>query len=680
MKKSRIIKGFVAFALIIGIISPATMSIDKNYATELTQAKTISLNTNDWQLKSSAVDTSTGEVISSRAYTPVSWYKVSVPCTVMAGLLQADYFGKDFDPFYSKNLSTIQASLFNDPWWYRKEIVLPESENGKEISLDFKGINYRAELWINGVMLKTNQQFVGTMREWEFDITDYVVCDGTTKNVIALKISRPVKGIDLAFTFVNWSPAAPDGNMGIWNEVFITTSGSVKVESPMVVSKVDTDLKKAHLTAYAELSNYTANDVTGTLYAEITGPNGTFSLTPLVVTINANQLDKRVSFSQIDISNPKLWWPRNMGSPTMHKITYNFVVNGQSSDTISHDFGIREMSTEYINSNNRKFFVNGKRILLRGAAPCPDMFQRRTATRTKYIIDYVKDMNLNVLRFEGKFEDEELMDLCDANGIMVIHGWCCCDMWQTPKYWNAEMYTVAYESLRSQIKRLEIHPSMLVWMNGSDIYPDVKAVYEQYIRIEEELKWPNIIMSSAVNYNVPDSWYGSEDAGCKMLGPYQWEPPQYWFEDHSIYDGAKDVNFETCSGPAIPEPDNMKKFLPSDKLWPANNDFWVYHATTSSNGRKTLYNYITAIDNRYGQTKDFYDYNMKAQVSSYEANRSEMEAFGRNKYILANAQIHWMLNNSWPGLEYQIFRLLFRYRRNLLRHQKGSEPLHIQCI
>ncbi|MFA6308563.1 MAG: discoidin domain-containing protein [Clostridia bacterium] len=677
MKKVFLFRSLIALFLVITIVNPIIPS-EKNFAAVVSQKSTISLNTNDWKLQSSFVDTAAGELISQAAYNPSSWYTVSVPCTVMAGLLEAKYFGADFDVFYGNNLQTVSKSIFNNAWWYRKEFTLPASENGKEISIDFKGINYRAELWINGAKIKTNTEFVGTFREFVFDITDNVVCDGTTKNVIALKIMKPTANVELAFTFVNWSPAAPDGNMGIWNDVNIVTTGSVRVQSPLVVSKVDTDLKKAHLTTYAELSNHTGSEVTGTLYGTIAGPNGNFELTPIPITLNADEQNRRVSFTQIDIDNPELWWPRNMGDPTMHELTLNFELNGISSDTVTHKFGIREVGTEYINSSNRKFFVNGKRVLLRGAAPCPDMFQRRSSTKTKYIIDYVKDMNLNVLRFEGKMEDEELMDLCDKYGIMVIHGWCCCDAWQTPKKWNGENFTVAYESLKSQIKRLEIHPSMLVWMNGSDIYPDLKSVYETYIHIEEDLQWPNIIMSSAINSDVPDSWYGSEDAGCKMLGPYQWEPPQYWFEDKTIYDGARDVNFETCSGPCFPEPAVMKKFIPEDKLWPINNDSWVYHSTTSSNGRKTLFNFNQAITNRYGEGKNFYDYNMKTQISSYEANRSEMEAFGRNKYVKANAQIHWMMNNSWPTLEYQIFDSYFGTGGTYYGIKKALEPLHIQ--
>jgi len=94
--------------------------------------------------------------------------------------------------------------------------------------LNFKGINYRADIWLNGHMLANSTQVVGTFRLFDFDLTGKLY-DGI--NSLALRIQRPSKNndmpyknpnTDLAFTFVDWAPNPPDGNAGIWREVTLT--------------------------------------------------------------------------------------------------------------------------------------------------------------------------------------------------------------------------------------------------------------------------------------------------------------------------------------------------------------------------------------------------------------------------------------------------------------------------
>jgi exo-1,4-beta-D-glucosaminidase len=643
----------------------------------------ISLNANDWKIQSSAVDTTAGATISSRTYSPSGWYTVTVPCTVVAGLLQAGYYGANFDPFYSQNLNQIVVTPFNSPWWYRKSFTLPASENGNRIWLNFKGINYRADLWINGIQVQNSTQLVGCFTEWEFDITNYVVCDGTTQNVIALKITRPYikndnlninEGTELSTTFVDWNPNPADRNQGIWSDVYIATSKSVKVRNPLVISTVDANLAAAHLTVVAELTNATASTVSGTLNGTITGPSGTFTLTPQTVTLNASEVNKRVTFTQLNISNPALWWPWQMGLQNMNTLNLNFVASGTTTDSISKPFGIRQITSQLINNYSRKFFVNGKPILIRGAAPSPDIFLRRTTARQKAVFDYIRDLGLNTIRLEGKFEDEHFFDLADQYGILVMEGWCCCDAWQYPSTWPTENYTVAYASMYSQIRRLQIHPCMMVWYHGSDMYPDVQAVYEKYQHIVEELQWPNVIMSSAANAVPPTTWYGNAPSGNKMDGPYDWEPPMYWYASNAP-GRADGFNSETSPGAVPPPIESLKKFIPAGSLWPSGNADWLFHC---NEGQFTsLASFDGPLGSRYGAAKNVDDYCMKAQVQTYEAHKAEMEAFGRNKYT-ATGQIQWMLDNAWPSMYWHLYDYYLNPCGSYYGVKLALEPLHIQ--
>ena len=106
------------------------------------------------------------------------------------------------------------------------------------------------------------------------------------------------------------------------------------------------------------------------------------------------------------------------------------------------------------------------------------------------IMQYVKDMGLNMLRWESKISSEHIVDLADQAGIPLMFGWMCCNQWEKWEQWDAEDQTVARKSLRSQILMLRSHPAVFVWANGSDGRPP-PPVLQDYHRILEDLHWQN---------------------------------------------------------------------------------------------------------------------------------------------------------------------------------------------
>ena len=218
-----------------------------------------------------------GEMLSTPAFQPKDWYHVTVPTTVVAALVEHKVYP---DPFFGTNLRSFpgvtypiganfsnipmqQDSPFIVPWWYRKEFVLPASFKGKSIWLNFGGINYRANIWLNGKQIAKAEDAAGAWRTYEFNITDTALPGKA--NVLAVQVFSPTD-TDLAITFVDWNPAPPDKNMGLFREVDITTSGPVAMRYPAVVSKVDSPANdKAHLTVTALLKNAANHPVKGTL-------------------------------------------------------------------------------------------------------------------------------------------------------------------------------------------------------------------------------------------------------------------------------------------------------------------------------------------------------------------------------------------------------------------------------
>src|SRR6476620_3756678 len=140
-----------------------------------------------WQMQSSLTDKAGGKEISQEGFTANNWYTVSVPTTIIAGLIANKEF--DFDPFYGKNLEKISGERFDHPWWFRKIFELPATEKNKTVILTLHGINYKANLWVNGVLVKDSSTIKGPFRIFDLDITKLINKEG--KNVIALEIVRP---------------------------------------------------------------------------------------------------------------------------------------------------------------------------------------------------------------------------------------------------------------------------------------------------------------------------------------------------------------------------------------------------------------------------------------------------------------------------------------------------------
>jgi exo-1,4-beta-D-glucosaminidase len=624
-----------------------------------------------WSLQSSCKVEKKGEVISTPQFAPTGWYTVTLPTTVVSALVKNRVlpnpdFGMNLREFpgmdypIGANFSNIpmrQDNPFLVPWWYRKTFMLPESYRGKTVWLDFGGINYRANIFLNGKKIGDYDQVVGAWRTYEFNISDAALPGKT--NVLAVEVFSPTER-DLGITFVDWNPAPPDKNMGLWRDVEIRTSGPVAVRYPTVVSKVDPD-GKAQLTVTALLKNGSNQSVRGVLRGEI--EKADFSQD---VELGPNQ-EKDITFdpaqvSQLNFEHPRLWWPAQMGKPELYKLAMSFEVDGKLSDKSETNFGIREITSALNSAGKRVFSVNGKKLLIRGGGWSPDMLLRVNSQRLRDEFDYVQDMGLNTIRLEGKLESKEFFDLADQRGILIMAGWCCCDAWEKWPNWKPEQFEVAQQSLRDQIYRLRSHPSLLVWLNGSD-NPPPPDVEQSYLNIEKQLLWPNPVISSATA--KPTTVSG--ESGVKMSGPYEYVAPAYWSEDSLDANhpqtcnrggcgGGYGFNMETSPGPAVPPIETIKTMLPKDHWWPIDEG-WNFHA--GGGAFKDLHVFTDALNARYGTAKSLEDYTTKSQMQAYEGIRAMYEAYSRNKYT-SGGVIQWMLNNAWPSMIWHLYDFYLR--------------------
>jgi exo-1,4-beta-D-glucosaminidase len=667
----------VLFVVMLSLMPGLAETLRAQAPESAVTSKNIYLHTG-WQLQSSCDSKASGEKISTLGFDAANWHKTDVPATVVGALVTDKTYP---DPDDGMNLKTIPGmdyssksffalqempkdSPFKCSWWYRTEFASPAGAQHAATWLHFLGINYRANIWLNGKKIAGDKDVAGTYRTYEFDVTKYLA--GGKNNALALEISAPGKN-DLGITWVDWNPTPPDKNMGLWKEVFLTTSGDVSVRNPYVASKLGDGYTSAALTASADLHNVANRPVQGTMKYEMEG----LQLSQAVTLQPGETKTVRFTpeqFAELHLAHPRLWWPYAMGEPNLYSATLTFEVAGQTSDAASTTFGIREVTSELTSEGGRLFKINGHNVLIRGAAWAPDMLFRWSSAKLDADLAYVRDMGMNTIRLEGRLDREEFYTKTDRLGILVMPGWTCCDAWEQWSKWKDEQHAVSAESLRSQIHILRQHPSVFVWLNGSD-NPPPAAVEKTYLDILKDLDWQSPSVSSASETATTVSG----KSGVKMTGPYEYVPPVYWLTDKKA-GGAYGYNTETSPGPAIPTRESLERFIPKEHLWPID-EYWNYHA---GGERFTTVNVFTdGLNRRYGQASSLDDYLRKAQAVTYDGQRAMFEAYARNKYT-STGVIQWMLNNAWPSLIWHLYDYYLVPAGGYFGTKKACEPVHIQ--
>ena len=682
----------------------------------------------NWKMQSTVADTSEGARISTPAFDTKGWYSISIPSTIIGGLVANKVY--PFDPFMGQNLQKLSDPALDKAWWFRRDFDLPKAAEGRRIILKLHGINYTANVWLNGVKVADSTQVKGPFRIIELDITKYIryasekTPDENTpgENTLTLQITRPLlpnrDGGDLAIDYADWIPYPPDYNAGIVNDVEIITYDKVGVEYPLVTTHFDgPDLTVAHLSVDARVTNYEDAEEDALIKGDIDGGIHFEKKIHLRALETADISWEPADFPQLNIKDPHIWWPWQYGKPELSHIELSAIVDGKLSNKVAANFGIREITSRLIDDQSREFIVNGHPIMLRGAAWSPDIFQRRSEQRQEQEIRLVRDMNMNIIRSEGKLEDDHFYELCDKYGILVMTGWMCCGAWQHPEHWDPAERAVALASDSSVMYWLRNKACLMVWLNGSDMPPTDASLERTYLDIEKSLKWPNPVIATADGRKSKVSGY----SGVKMLGPYEWVPPVYWETDASKkFGGAWSFATEISPGPSIPPYESLIKFIPADSLSPspavrasssvatsppvvtsssvatsppvttspvattsssvtsspaiATSSTWHYHSGTGFFNTTDIFN--RALTARYGPYGSIKNYAAKAQAQNYEAHRAMMEAYGLHKYNTATGVVQWMLGNPWPGLIWHTYDYYLYPAGTYYGMKKAMEPLH----
>jgi len=268
------------------------------------------------------------------------------------------------DPYFGINMQSVDPEQFRQPWWFRTNFNLTAGDLGKIVSLRFNGINYRADLWVNGKLVAGKNEFAGTYRMFTFNISDFVKAG---ENTVALKMVQHADG-EYSIGFVDWNPLPRDRNLGIFREVFLEINEGIKIRSPFVYSKVNKEtLKDADLFFQTELSNNTSENIKGTLRVDYE-----LGIIEKKVEVKAGETllcsFTPEEFPELSVNNISLWWPNGMGKPDLYDLKVEFISGNRIFDRVEKRYGIREVSSYLIKGKTGHLRSMANSFLLRAAA------------------------------------------------------------------------------------------------------------------------------------------------------------------------------------------------------------------------------------------------------------------------------------------------------------------------
>ncbi len=696
----------------------------------------------DFELQSSFMVPSGGEEISTTGYkSNIYWFPVTVPSTVLTGLVannvypdpyqgMNNMFIPDASDEFNKKYNLEQFSHmpglpnpWSKPYWYRSVFSVPESDKGRHFQLIFKGINYRAAVWVNGKQIADSTHMSGMFAEYSLNISNLVKTG--EENAIAVKIfpldypglpdteqltalgdfylnGGPTGDIGKNVTMLcsvgwDWMPPVRDRNIGIWAPVFLRTSGGVTISGPKLVTDLpnlpDTSLAKISLSL--TLLNHSATEENGKVTVTMTPYN--FNGTPVSFTKNVKigasdhvvvDLDSD-NTKELEISEPALWWPNGYGKPNLYSIRIQYANDMGISDDTTFLYGIRTVGTKAVDVNGftrRDFYVNGKRIHITGGAWVPDMMLNRDSIRYDYEFRLCQNSNINLVRIwgGGVTPREEFWDAADRFGLLV---WS--DFWVTGDTqgefkgspdWPLEG-DIFIKNVRSTILRIRNHPSLLLWTGGNEGHAR-KELYDvmrnSIITLDGTRPY---IPSSSGFAKLPDGWDGSwpdnMPTGVYSGGPYTWKDPKDYY-NRAI--AGRDWVFKDETGiPSQPPYNIMPKIIPnlvwdSKVPFPLNNT-WGYHDAAIGNGRWDLY--YEEMVKRYGVAENMEDFCDKMQLMNAVGYQGIFEAAGHKLNDIGGVML-WKLNAAFPSVVWQVYDWYMQPNAGYYFMQNAVEPVHIQ--
>jgi beta-mannosidase len=532
----------------------------------------------------------------------------------------------------------------NGSVWFLKEFDL--SDTSALNILRFSGVDYFADIWVNDVYLGKHE---GYFQPFFFDISG--ICTGN--NQLIVKVTSPfeepgkewplrkklIKGI---FNHHDCRPGGWDykkgqdkNTGGIWNDVSILTGDPVFIKGIKATSKPEIDKSKA--TLIFEISYYFngISALDSNLKIVITSPSGT------ITQITSNvlfQKDKDKTDVTVVIDNPELWWPNDLGEPLLYDIT----ITSGSFEKQSFKYGIREVRLD----DKKQFFINGKRLFLRGTNIIPEQFLSiLSRDRIKELVTLIREANINIVRVHAHVNRPELYEEFDRQGILVWQDFAL--QWTYDE--SPEFISNAVSQIKDMARLLYNHASVCFWCCHNEPGEQIH-VLDHFLKNAVLSEDQTRIIRTASNYEEHpyDGWYwgNKEHFAAAPMGPLVTEF------------GAQ----------ALPIRETMGKMFTAGELFPPDYNKWQYH-----NFQPDQTFNIAKIDT--GNSIDRFINN--SQNYQAELLKTAVEFYRRKRFDNITGIFQFMFIDCWPSITWSVIDYYGNKKAGYKILQKVFEPLFI---
>ena len=619
----------------------------------------------NWTLRRASQVEQTGEELSTASFDDEQWLPAVVPGTVLTSYTRA---GAVPDANVSDNQLQISDSYFTADFWYRNHFIVPASQQGQRVRLNFDAINWKADIYLNGTYIG---KIEGAFIRGQFDVTDYIRfgeenylavfihCNDTPGDVTeqtydnvgpnggALGADAPTIHASVGW---DWVPTIRGRNIGIYEDVYLTYSQNVVVQDPWVITDLDLesgDFSTAELTVKTNLINPTDQPVTVTVEGEISPSGLTFTSEP--VPLQAGETLSNIEIARLTMSDPRLWWPNTYGEQFLYTCDIRVRDGDTVSDEESFSFGVREYS--YDTNNNMKLFCNGVHIICRGGNwGMDDSNLAATPEDYEIKIRFHHDLNFTMIRnWVGMTNHRAFYEACDKYGIMVWDDFWLANPGDGPNPNDEEMFI---RNARDKVSRNRSHPSVVMYCGRNEGYPP-ETLDEAFAEMTEELDGTRVYIS----HSAADSVGGG--------GPYGVQSPK-WYFTHTY------ERLQSERGlPNIPTYESMLRMLTEEHAWPID-DVWGLHDYCRY-GAQGVEFYNQYMETSYGTPDSLEEFVRYAQMINYEAHKAMFEAVYACE---SDGVLMWMSQSAWPSMVWQTYDYYYDTNAGYFAIKKANQPVN----
>ena len=681
----------------------------------------------DWSLAFANEAAATGAELSASGYHRGEWYKATVPGTVLTTLVDRGVYP---DPAYGLNNMAIPESLARQDYWYRTEFDMP-SGAGVERFLVFKGINYAAEVWVNGSRVGDVR---GAFIRGQFNVSKLLHAG---RNAIAVKIIRPphpgipheesiaagpgMNGGNLTIdgpTFVaaegwDWIPGVRDRNMGIWQPVEMQTSDVVRIGDAQVVTDLPlprTD--SAAVTIRVPVTNLGSRPVTSQITAGFEGVSVSrnVQLAPGNTTVEFSPS----TYPALNVRAPRLWWPNGYGKQNLYTLRVSAALDGRTSDDRSLRFGMREIGYG--------LSLFDRAGTLRRVEVSPTDSKERLVNPRHEAIKETPEGWVESLTPEGEVSPavrpiEKTMALPHltifVNGVKIAArggNWGMDDFMKRVSRDRLEPYFKLHKNANVNIIR------NWVGQNTEDVFYDLADEYGMLItndffmstqNFQVEPEDPQLFLANARDVisryrNHPSVllWFGRNEGvpppllnegmdalvheldgtrlympssnmvGLQGSGPYNYRPAVGYFTNL-----ASGFSVETGS-PSLNTLEALQAMMPKSELWPISETLAYHDWHFGGNG--DVKTFMEAMDVQLGKPTSLEDFERKAQLMNVADYKAIFEGMSAHLWTKNSGRMLWMTHPAWPSNHWQMYSHDYDTPGAYYGTKSALEPLHAQ--